>query len=615
MEWFGIASPEKDDSIIDTSLWSTPLHDYSGKIIGTVSIYADISERKRAEAELQKLSSIVSQSTNIIFTTDVHGNIEYVNSMFEQVTGYSKAEITGKNTRILASKDVQPAFYAELWNTILSGNTWRGVLKNKSKQGKDFYVNGLIAPICDKDGNVISFLVIQEDVTEKMLNEERERYRASYDGLTGLLNRLRFIEVLNDWVYSAKSHYYIGSLLLIDIDGFRLINDTFGRGTGDAILKRVAELLEKATTESDERFYQGKKDIDITDSLVCRLGGDEFAVFLPARDEQEGIDMALAIRKEISDFQHLDEVRHITASIGVAVYPKHGITINELFTKADAAIYHAKKTGQNTTHVYHPEDQVLEKMRSRITGKDLIIHALKDKRFMPWYQPILDLKEGTIHHYESLARMQDEEGGIVPPASFINIAEIFGFVSDIDKAIIENVFAYTAKLKNLGRKISFSINLSGKEIGDKELLKYINRKIEELKLETELIVFEITETEAVQELDSAIYFIRNLKAMGCKFSLDDFGVGFTSFKYLKEMEVDFIKIDGSFIRKIHESPSDRLFVKSMVDVARGLGVKTIAEFVENGEIVAVLKELGVDYAQGYFIGKPAPEVLEVGAVS
>jgi EAL domain-containing protein (putative c-di-GMP-specific phosphodiesterase class I) len=244
-------------------------------------------------------------------------------------------------------------------------------------------------------------------------------------------------------------------------------------------------------------------------------------------------------------------------------------------------------------------------MHSRIQWKERILKALKEDRFEPWFQPILDLKTGLVHHYEALARMRDTDGKILLPGSFIEVAERFGIIGEIDRVIIEK----TMKIQAAGGRnnpYSFSVNLSGMDLGDQKLLSFLKSTLKRTGADPGSIVFEITETAAVGYIDNAIEFIESLKKLGCRFALDDFGVGFTSFMYLKRMNVDFIKIDGSFIRKLNEDKIDQLFVKSMTEVANGLNIMTVAEFVENEETLVLLKKFGVDFAQGYFVGKPAP---------
>jgi len=298
-----------------------------------------------------------------------------------------------------------------------------------------------------------------------------------------------------------------------------------------------------------------------------------------------------------------------TASIGVVFYPEHGRTTKELFTKVDAALYRAKETGKNRCHLYNPKDKVLENIHLRFRQKISIQKALAEGRFAPWFQPLLSLADNKIHHYEALARMKDEEGNILLPGTFIDTAERFGLIGSIDRMITEKTMRLQAELSRKGRDLSFGMNLSGKELGDEELLLFLQSKITETGADPSRLVFEITETAAVHDLDKAVRFINDLKAMGCRFSLDDFGVGFTSFVYLREMHVDYIKIDGSFIRKLHENHNDQLFVRAITEVAKGMGIQIIAEFVEDERSLDLLREYGVDYAQGYLIGKPSPELL------
>lgn len=593
----------KDGSEFSVDVMLSPVITSEGALV--LGVIRDITERKRMEGEIKRLFAAIDQSVNSVFITDAKGNIEYVNSMFEQVTGYPKEEVIGRNPRMLASGETTHAEYAGLWETIAAGKTWRGVFKNKKKNGQSYWGNGLISPIKDEKGQVTHFLAIQEDITEKMQSEERLKYLAAYDELTGVFNRIHFVRLFDEWVSYAVTNNRTGSLLLINLDKFRLINDTYGHSIGDSLLRNVAGVLKEAISEIDAAH----KDKTVEEGIIVgRMGGDEFAILLPSRDEKEGISAAEYIRKKIEAFRFVEITGNLTSSIGVVSYPRHGITAKDIFTKADAAISLAKELGHNRTHLYQEGDFILEKMRSRIVWRDHIQKALAEDRLEPWFQPILDLRDNNTHHYEALARMRDSDGLIILPGSFIDIAEEMGLVTDIDRVIIEKTLMVQVDLNKKGVSPSFSVNLSGKELGDEELLKFLRSRITATGADPRRLIFEITETAAIRELDKAVKFIRELRSLGCSFSLDDFGVGFTSFKYLKEMDVDYIKIDGSFIRKLHENKTDRLFVKAIADVAKGMGIKTIAEFVENEEVIQILKEYGVDYAQGYFIGKPSPDI-------
>jgi EAL domain-containing protein (putative c-di-GMP-specific phosphodiesterase class I) len=319
------------------------------------------------------------------------------------------------------------------------------------------------------------------------------------------------------------------------------------------------------------------------------------------------MDIAEVMRRKIEGLYFTPLTTRFTASIGIALYPEHGAAVRELMSRADIAMYRAKASGKNRYHLYQPEDHDLEKIHSRLREKERIQNALEEGRFEPWFQPILDLKDNKIRHYEALARMRGEDGAVLLPGSFIGTAEIFGLIGAIDRVIIEKTMRLQAAMSRQGSSMSFGMNLSGKDLGDEDILSFLRDKIIETGADPAHLMFEITETAAIHDMDKAVKFIKALKAIGCHFSLDDFGVGFTSFIYLREMGVDYIKIDGSFIKRLHEdNNNDKLFVKAIVDVAKGMRIKTVAEFVENDEIIKLLKKIGVDYAQGYAIGRPAP---------
>mgnify|MGYP001611564553 CR=1 FL=1 len=565
-------------------------------------IVQDITGEKEREFELKKLSMAIEESANLVFITDRNGTIEYVNPLFEQVTGYSKDEAIGQNPRILSSGDTPNELYRELWSTILSGRTWRDTHKNKKKTGGFYWCNCVISPIINDKGEITHFLSIQEDITEKMQSEEKLSRIARHDELTGFYNRARFLELLDEWLANAILHDATGGLLLIDIDHFKFINDTYGHGIGDDFLRRVSVVI-NSTIDAFYVRHVGQKE----KPLLSRPSGDEFAAFLPHLSEAQCLGLAEEIKNSIALFRYKELSLSATISLGIALYPEHGANSRTLLTKADTAMYRAKELGRNRGYMFREEDKDLEKMHSRLSWRDKILTALNESRFVPWFQPILNLKTGTVSHYEALARLKDENGNIILPGAFIEVAERFGLIGSIDRMITEKTMQIQSRLQRAGRKLSFGLNLSAKDLTDEEFLSFIKEKISDTGADPDSFIFEITETAAISDLARAVKFIKALKTIGCHFSLDDFGVGFTSFIYLREMGVDYIKIDGAFIRKLKDNPTDRVFVKALSDVARGLNIKSVAEFVENEEIIKLLVEFSVDYAQGFAIGKPAPE--------
>lgn len=566
---------------------------------------AGIIERKEAEHELKKLSATIEHSINIVLITDVNGNIEYVNRTFEDITGYLREEVLGQNPRILSSGEAEEPLYEELWDTILRGNVWEGEFKNRRKNGQYFWVRSLISPIMDENGKITHFLAIQEDITDRIQSQEMVEYFATHDELTGLINRQRFMDLLNEWMFSAGSSGHNGVLLMVDIDEFKYINDNFGHVTGDDYLRRIANLLNKLLLQLDEMHKATQS------SFLCRVGGDEFVMFLPMRNEKEGLESAELIKKEIGEFRIGEMQFSTTASIGIVLFPDHGKNIKELLSKGDAALYRARELGYNKYHLYSSDDRYLEEIHTRVDWKRKVEKALAEDRFELWFQPILNLKNNEIQHYEVLVRMRDENSKILLPGVFINVAEEVGLIGQIDRTVTEKTIKLQSRLLEKGMKITLGINLSGKDLGNEVIYNFLKETIEAKGADPEHLVFEITETAAVRDLDRAVKFIKDLKKLGCRFSLDDFGVGFTSFVYLREMNVDYIKIDGSFIRNLHKSKNDQIVVKSIIDVAKGMGVKTVAEFVEKEETLELLRAYDVDYAQGYLIGKPSPRIEKI----
>lgn len=568
------------------------VRDEGGRVQRLVGTMQDITEKKRVAAELEKLSMAMEQSTNIVFITDRDGCITYVNSMFEKVTGYLREEVIGQNPRILASGETRPEAYAALWETILSGHSWRGDFKNKTKNGKHYWGKGLISPVRGLGGEIVNFLAIQEDITEKKQAEERALYLETYDVQTGLLNRDSFIRRLGE-AFSGG-----GAGILLDIDSFKLINDQIGYARGDrvlrALIRGVRGVLD-ARLEPDSWF-------------MGRFGGDQMAVFINRGDVAECLALAEEIRSHVEGARFEEGGIRVTVSAGLAFIPDHAGDAVTFLAVLDAALGKAKELGKNRCRIFVPEDREGELRRATFYQKQRILDALAGDRFEVWYQPILHLSSQTVLHYEALVRLREPDGRIVLPGAFIGAAERHGLVGSIDRVVARKTFAYQKALEARGRRVSFSMNLSGRDLADAGMAVFLKKSMEETGADPDRLIFEITETAAIQDMDRALEFIGQMKALGCRFSLDDFGVGFTSFVYLRELGVDFIKIDGSFVRNLHEKPEDRSVVRAIVQMAREMGIRTVAEFVEKPEALALLTDIGVDYGQGFLIGKPAPSL-------
>jgi diguanylate cyclase (GGDEF)-like protein/PAS domain S-box-containing protein len=439
------------------------------------------------------------------------------------------------------------------------------------------------------------------DVSERHVADEQLIWLASHDQLTGLGNRRHFQRELVTMLAIAGRYKEQLALFYLDLDQFKVINDTHGHQAGDELLQEIANVLKKEIRETD---------------LLCRIGGDEFTLVISAAT-QEGIEiLANKLLYALTQVNYTmnGQPHAVSFSIGVAVYPQHGKTQKELLANADLAMYHAKKTGRSRYHVFSPEFEYQAVLTEQLRWKHIIEQAIKQDEFVLYYQPILDIKAKAISHYECLLRIQQKDGTILMPGDFIIQAEKIGIIDQIDHLVLSKAIEQHLAFQAIGNNSRLAINLSGRSMNDMDILPYIEQLLTQPGVKPELIIFEITETSAVSNFMSAKSMIKQLKALGCRFALDDFGVGFSSFYYLKSLPVDYVKIDGSFVKQMDVSEEDRIFVKVLTEVSQAFGKQIIAEFVENKEILVLLEQQGVDYAQGYYISKPIPDPLDLSHV-
>jgi diguanylate cyclase (GGDEF)-like protein len=430
----------------------------------------------------------------------------------------------------------------------------------------------------------------------------RLSFQASHDALTGLVNRREFEarlgRALDRLSYRPGGH----SLMFLDLDQFKVVNDTCGHAAGDQLLKQTAALLQ----ENLDRESPGGG------GLLARLGGDEFGVLLQDCDAGSAVAMAERLRVAVQELRFVwnECAFNIGVSIGL-VHVAQANAIEATLQAADMACYMAKEKGRNRVQVYHPSDSELVQRVGEMAWVQRIRNGLDEQRFCLFAQPIRSLgRDGPDRfHVELLLRLRDEDGKLVQPGSFMPAAERYGLMPLIDRWVIRNAFALLAERLRSSvpdQLSSCAINLSGATFGDDDFVEYVRRQFDIHRIPPGMICFEITETSAIANIPSAKRLIQALKKLGCRFSLDDFGTGMSSFSYLKHLPVDFIKIDGSFVTEMLNSAMDRAMVEMIVHIAKVMGKRTIAEFVESDEVVAALRKIGVDYAQGYAIGKPAP---------
>jgi diguanylate cyclase (GGDEF)-like protein/PAS domain S-box-containing protein len=567
------------------------------EFVGTYGVIRDINDRKLSENMLRKLNLAVENSPNLIYITDSNGTIEYANPKIVDISGYTADEVLGRNPRIFSSGETPPFEYKILWDTISSGQIWRGVFKNRKKTGELYWAQQSIAPMLNSEKCVTHYVAIQEDVTEALLQREQISHQATHDSLTDLINRNEFDRRLKRIINTAKINHSEHVLCYLDLDNFKIVNDTCNHSAGDELLRQISRQFLKLIRYRDS---------------IARLGGDEFAILMEHCSLQQALLTTERIHKQIEQFQFYWENKcfRIGVSIGLVLINSENSAFDDLLERADMACYLAKKGGRNRSHVFDDQDHANILRQNELPWPEKIRDALSRNRFKLYRQKIMPLnsiqEEGE--HYEILIRMEDDEGNLILPCAFIPAAERYQLAVELDQWVIRNLFDWFLQHPDRLQALTLcSINLSASSLAGKEMSGFIAEQFKKTGLPPDKFCFEITETAIIANLTTATEFMISLKELGCLFSLDDFGSGFSSFSYLKNLQVDFLKMDGIHVRNIESDPVSLEMVKSINDIAHLMGKKTIAKFVENDEVLKILTGLKVDYVQGY--GNDMPSVL------
>jgi diguanylate cyclase (GGDEF)-like protein/PAS domain S-box-containing protein len=467
-------------------------------------------------------------------------------------------------------------------------------LRNICHNGRIIWVRAT-ARLVENEIHESSLLIVCEDITETRLLNEQIAYQADHDSLTGLANRNKFDRTLKRAIALAHQENTEHALCYLDLDQFKVVNDTCGHLAGDELLRQLGDVLKKHIRQYD---------------FVARLGGDEFGILMFNCSPSQAFQACEKLRDLVKDFNFAWEDRSFTVGVSIGVSSINVSSGNavDLLKEADAACYAAKEKGRNRVHVFSPDDEELAMRQGEMQWVEKIRQGLEQKRFILFGQPIVPLIDtGEGLHFEALLRYRDDRGNIIPPGAFFPAAERYNLAPELDRWLIANILEWLAGNPDFLNALSIcSINLSGLSLSDESMLDFISQEFIKWSIPTDKICFEITETAAISNFTFASKFINQLKEQGCLFSLDDFGSGLSSFAYLKKLPVDYLKIDGLFVKDILDDELDRAMVKSINEVGHVMNKKTIAEFVENERIFNVLQELGVDYAQGYGIGKPVP---------
>jgi len=576
------------------AIWNT-----QGRAIRVAGSTSDITERKAGEDQLRKLSLAVQQSPESIVITNLGGDIEYVNEAFIQNTGYNREEVIGKNPRILHSGKTPPEIFAALWEALGQGHSWKGEFCNQRKDGSEYIEHAVITPIRQHDGTVTHYVAVKEDITTRKASEEQINTLAFYDQLTSLPNRRLLLDRLKQALAASARSKRFGALLFIDLDNFKILNDTLGHDIGDLLLQEVARRLTTCVREGD---------------TVARLGGDEFVVML--EDLSENIEESAAQTKTVGEkiLQSLNETyqlstysHHSTPSIGVTLFSSQHEAIDELLKRADLAMYQAKAAGRNTLRFFDPEMQAVVTTRAAMEAD--LREAILNDQFMLHYQAQV-VGEGRVTGVEALLRWQHPQRGMVSPVEFIPLAEDTGLILPLGHWVLQTACAQLALWASRPRMshLTIAVNVSARQFHHRDFVDQVRAVLEHTGANPQRLKLELTESLLVDDVESVIAKMTALKMVGVGFSLDDFGTGYSSLSYLKRLPLDQLKIDQGFVKDILTDANDAAIAKMVVVLAESLGLSVIAEGVEMEAQRSFLAHHGCHAYQGYLFSRPLPLV-------
>ena len=560
------------------------------------SIRADITVLKQVQQELHDekemaLTTLASIGDGVV-TTDAHARVTFLNPVAEKLTGWNNSEARGRfisDVMRLVNEEtgdlaINPVERCRQEGRVV-GMANHTVLVDR--QGHERPIEDSAAPIWGSQGQLAGVVMVFHDVSDKHAMTRQMAWQLSHDMLTGLANRHEFERRLRS-LLSAPPNGMQHAMLYLDLDQFKVVNETCGHQAGDELLKRLAALLGAHLRHAD---------------TLARLGGDEFGVLLVSCPMDKAEEIALKVRDLVRDFRFMWDDRgfEVGVSVGVTSVVPGTQGLADVMSAADMACYAAKEQGRNRVHVHKPDDADMAHRRQMVQAASGIRSALDEERFELYVQEIRPL-HGQGSHYEVLLRMHDEDGQLLSPGVFIPAAERYGLMGEVDRWVIRNAFLAMERNESL----ELAINLSGLSLQDDGIVSFVSEQLKNIGIAAERVCFEITETAAISNLGRALNFVNEMKALGVRFALDDFGSGMSSFSYLKNLPVDYLKIDGAFVRDIVTDPIDRAFVEAINRIGQVMGKKTIAEYVENQDIMRELSYIGVTYAQGYGGAKPFP---------
>jgi len=555
-------------------------------------------EKERAEVTLHSI-------TDSVVTVDLNECIVYLNPAAEKLLGRTIKEVSGKEFKKvfnIVEEGTCDVIDDSLHECFVTGKIVQ-LPEHSSLITKDdpaISIEASIAPMKSDAGDLMGVVIIIQDVSHARRLTRQLSYQASHDLLTGLFNRRKFEEHLEEMLINVHKEDTQHALFYLDLDNFKIVNDTCGHVAGDELLKQLPALFNEVLRSGD---------------IIARLGGDEFGIILQNCGLQQAENIANKIRQKVKGYRFVwdDKTFEIGASIGVIGINSDNAEMSKILSSADVACYAAKDAGRNRVHIYEPSDDAVSERYGQVHWTARISKALEDDRFQLCQQPILGVANNKRDHLEILLRMIDENGDMILPGAFMPAAERYGLMLEIDRWVINKVFEFMGRddpadpIKSTDRVIA--INLSSDSINDGTLLDYILQKKAKHNISLTNVCFEVTETVAISNLSKATVFINELKNYGCQFALDDFGSGLSSFSYLKNLPVNYLKIDGSFVKDVSRDEIDRAMVESIQQIGKVMKLRTIAKHVEDEQTLKILREIGIDCAQGYYLGRP--EAIEV----
>ena len=573
------------------------------QLVEVQTVARDIDARKQAETALY-LEKERAQITlrcigDAVVTTDPNGRIEFLNPIAEQLTGWTLADARGQPVRavlrLLDSHD-RKNLHDPVARCLTRGEQIElsGDIVLLNRHGREYAIEDSAAPIRGPNDALLGVVMVFRDVTETRRMRRQLSYDASHDDLTGLVNRREFEKRLQHALNSAKQHSARHVLCYLDLDQLKIVNDTAGHAAGDQLLKDMNQVLRHLFRERD---------------TFARLGGDEFGLLLDNCPLSRGVKIAENILSCLRDYRFIwtQHSFQISASIGVTEITAEASTINDILRQADGACYTAKDLGRNRVYRYQTDDEELTRRHSEIRLVTKLRNALEQDRLCLYYQPLIHLQDARKHtcQIELLLRLPDDNGALIAPEVFIPAAERYGLMADIDRWVIRTAFEWAAQY-DAAPDAHIAINLSGSSINDEHFLDFVTEQFARTGLSAQRVCFQITETVAIHNLNRASELINELRRQGVRMALDDFGSGLSSFRYLKALPVDYLKIDGDFIGGLLDNTVDEALVCAAVQVAHALSIQTIAKHVDNPKLIEPLLRLGVDCAQGYALGRPQP---------